>query len=65
MEQLSVIESSINKIISEVNELARYTRLNFTGFIKIVKKHDKNAPFILKPAFSAQMDNRPFFKENS
>ncbi|KAJ1673327.1 vacuolar transporter chaperone, partial [Spiromyces aspiralis] len=56
-EQLSVIEASINKIISEVSELAHYTRLNFTGFIKIVKKHDKNAPFVLKPAFSIQMEN--------
>ncbi|KAJ1917379.1 hypothetical protein H4219_003246 [Mycoemilia scoparia] len=63
-EQLSVIEASINKIISEVNELAIYTRMNFTGFIKIVKKHDKNAPFVLKPAFTVQMNNRPFFKEN-
>ncbi|KAJ1798384.1 vacuolar transporter chaperone, partial [Coemansia sp. RSA 2599] len=30
----------------------------------IVKKHDKNAPFLLKPTFTVRMNSRPFFKEN-
>ncbi|KAJ1722347.1 hypothetical protein LPJ53_003215 [Coemansia erecta] len=63
-EQLSIIEKEIDAVISEVYELAKFTRLNFTAFIKIVKKHDKNAPFVLKPTFTVRMNNRPFFKEN-
>ncbi|KAJ2610673.1 vacuolar transporter chaperone, partial [Coemansia sp. RSA 1365] len=63
-EQLDIIEREIDAVISEVYELAKFTRLNFTAFIKIVKKHDKNAPFILKPMFTEHMNSRPFFKEN-
>ncbi|KAJ2744609.1 hypothetical protein GGI20_002824 [Coemansia sp. BCRC 34301] len=63
-EQLDVIEHEIDTVISEVYELAKFTRLNFTAFIKIVKKHDKNAPFVLKPVFTVRLNSRPFFKEN-
>ncbi|KAJ2446893.1 vacuolar transporter chaperone, partial [Coemansia sp. RSA 2424] len=63
-EQLDIIEHEIDTVISEVYELAKFTRLNFTAFIKIVKKHDKNAPFILKPVFTVRLNSRPFFKEN-
>ncbi|KAJ2083669.1 hypothetical protein H4R24_000627 [Coemansia sp. RSA 988] len=63
-EQLDIIEREIDAVISEVYELAKFTRLNFTAFIKIVKKHDKNAPFILKPMFTEHLNSRPFFKEN-
>ncbi|KAI9506621.1 VTC domain-containing protein [Coemansia spiralis] len=63
-EQLNIIEREIDSVIGEVYELAKFTRLNFTAFIKIVKKHDKNAPFILKPMFTERLNNKPFFKEN-
>ncbi|KAJ1726704.1 hypothetical protein LPJ61_005011, partial [Coemansia biformis] len=63
-DQLDIIEREIDAVISEVYELAKFTRLNFTAFIKIVKKHDKNAPFILKPVFTERLNARPFFKEN-
>ncbi|KAJ2058136.1 hypothetical protein GGI17_005216 [Coemansia sp. S146] len=63
-EQLDIIEHEIDTVISEVYELAKFTRLNFTAFIKIVKKHDKNAPFVLKPVFTVRLNSRPFFKEN-
>ncbi|KAJ1642396.1 hypothetical protein LPJ64_005761 [Coemansia asiatica] len=64
LEQLGIIEKEIDAVISEVYELAKFTRLNFTAFLKIVKKHDKNAPFMLKPTFTVRMNSRPFFKEN-
>ncbi|KAJ2508817.1 hypothetical protein H4217_008465 [Coemansia sp. RSA 1939] len=63
-EQLKVIEREIDSVIGEVYELAKFTRLNFTAFIKIVKKHDKNAPFVLKHVFNQHLNSRPFFKEN-
>ncbi|KAJ2862661.1 hypothetical protein GGI22_002136 [Coemansia erecta] len=62
--QLNIIEREIDTVISEVYELAKFTRINFTAFIKIVKKHDKNAPFILKHVFNQHLNSKPFFKEN-
>ena len=35
------VEREINAITEELNELAKYARLNYTGIIKIVKKHDR------------------------
>ncbi|PVU96121.1 hypothetical protein BB561_001394 [Smittium simulii] len=64
LEQLQVIEDEINVIILEVNELAKFTRLNFTALVKIVKKHDKNVSFMLKPIFTQRMNNMPFFLES-
>ncbi|KAJ2555077.1 hypothetical protein EV175_002377 [Coemansia sp. RSA 1933] len=63
-DQLNIIEKEIDSVIGEVYELAKFTRINFTAFIKIVKKHDKNAPFVLKHVFNQHLNNRPFFKEN-
>ncbi|KAI8813025.1 Vtc4 polyphosphate synthetase [Cladochytrium replicatum] len=34
-------ETDIQELIDQVRELAKYTRLNFTGIMKILKKHDK------------------------
>jgi len=34
------LEVELLRLIAEVDVLARYTRLNYTGFLKIVKKHD-------------------------
>ncbi|KAG5456096.1 MAG: hypothetical protein BJ554DRAFT_4261, partial [Olpidium bornovanus] len=58
------IEREINLIISEVNELARYTRLNYSAFVKIVKKHDKHTQIPLKETFMAKLNEKPFYKEN-
>ncbi|KAI9297342.1 vacuolar transporter chaperone 4 [Neoconidiobolus thromboides FSU 785] len=57
-------EDEINRVIPEVNELAKFTRLNYTGFLKIIKKHDKYAGYILKPMFLVRLNSKPFFKEN-
>ena len=40
-ERYAEIEREINDITEELNELARYARLNYTGIIKIIKKHDR------------------------
>ncbi|OMJ07174.1 Vacuolar transporter chaperone 4 [Smittium culicis] len=64
LSQFSVIEEEINMIIAEVNELAKYTRINFTALVKIVKKHDKNVSFMLKPIFTQKINSMPFFKES-
>jgi SPX domain protein involved in polyphosphate accumulation len=34
------LEIELLRLIAEIDVLAKYTRLNYTGFLKIVKKHD-------------------------
>ncbi|KAJ1985490.1 hypothetical protein H4R33_004012 [Dimargaris cristalligena] len=58
------IEDEINQIIQEFNQLSHFTRLNYSGFIKIVKKHDKHSQYSLKPMFMVRLNAKPFFKEN-
>jgi len=58
------MEDEINRIIAEVNELAKFVRLNYTGFIKIIKKHDKHTSYTLKPLFMVRLNSKPFYKEN-
>ncbi|KXS14634.1 vacuolar membrane protein [Gonapodya prolifera JEL478] len=53
----------MDKIAREISELSKYARLNFTGFMKILKKHDKvSGGKLLKPVFSIRLNHRPFFK---
>lgn len=33
-------ELELGCIIADVHDLAKFTRLNYTGFMKIIKKHD-------------------------
>ncbi|KAM3164800.1 Vacuolar transporter chaperone 4 [Lachancea thermotolerans] len=59
-----ILEEELSDIIADVHDLAKFARLNYTGFQKIIKKHDKKTKFILKPVFQVRLDAKPFFKEN-
>ncbi|EDO17388.1 hypothetical protein Kpol_1060p44 [Vanderwaltozyma polyspora DSM 70294] len=59
-----ILEEELSDIIADVHDLAKFSRLNYTGFQKIIKKHDKKTKFILKPIFQVRLDSKPFFKEN-
>ncbi|CCF58338.1 hypothetical protein KAFR_0E01840 [Kazachstania africana CBS 2517] len=59
-----ILEEELSEIIADVHDLAKFARLNYTGFEKIIKKHDKKTNFILKPIFQVRLDAKPFFKEN-
>lgn len=59
-----LLEKDLSDIIADVHDLAKFARLNYTGFQKIIKKHDKKTKFILKPVFQVRLDAKPFFKEN-
>ncbi|KAK9680396.1 vacuolar transporter chaperone [Basidiobolus ranarum] len=63
-EDYADVEEDINRVIAEVNELAKFTRLNYSGFLKIIKKHDKHTTYALKPMFMVRLNARPFYKEN-
>jgi len=39
-EEFMLLEVDINDIIADVHDLAKFTQLNYTGFQKIIKKHD-------------------------
>ncbi|KAK3826015.1 MAG: vacuolar transporter chaperone complex subunit [Benniella sp.] len=58
------LEVELLRLIAEVDVLARYTRLNYTGFLKIVKKHDKQTGWMLKSIFHVRLNTKPFHKEN-
>ncbi|KAG1123237.1 hypothetical protein G6F42_010734 [Rhizopus arrhizus] len=57
-------EIELGHIIADVHDLAKFTRLNYTGFLKIIKKHDKVTGWPLKPMFGVRLNAKPFYKEN-
>ncbi|MCJ1340331.1 Phosphate metabolism transcription protein [Bachmanniomyces sp. S44760] len=38
---LQKVQGELDKITEEMNELEKYSRINFTGFLKAAKKHDR------------------------
>ena len=46
-EDFETLEEDLSDIIADVHDLAKFTQLNYTGFQKIIKKHDVNAPLSL------------------
>ncbi|KAI9032647.1 VTC domain-containing protein [Phycomyces nitens] len=57
-------EIELGHIIADVHDLAKFTRLNYTGFLKIIKKHDKMTGWSLKPMFGVRLNAKPFYAEN-
>ncbi|KAL9105452.1 MAG: hypothetical protein Q9187_008709, partial [Circinaria calcarea] len=63
-EDFLLLEEDLSDIIADVHDLAKFTQLNYTGFQKIIKKHDKQTSWHLKPVFAARLKAKPFFKDN-
>ncbi|EDU44479.1 negative regulator of cdc42p [Pyrenophora tritici-repentis Pt-1C-BFP] len=63
-EDFDLLEEDLSDIIADVHDLAKFTQLNYTGFQKIIKKHDKNTSWYLKPVFAARLKRKPFFQDN-
>lgn len=63
-EEFMMLEEDLSDIIADVHDLAKFVGLNYTGFQKIIKKHDKQTNWILKPVFAARLKSKPFFKDN-
>ncbi|KAJ5976796.1 hypothetical protein N7501_000138 [Penicillium viridicatum] len=59
-----LLEQVLSDIIADVHDLAKFTQLNYTGFQKIIKKHDKETQWYLKPVFATRLKAKPFFKDN-
>lgn len=39
-EDFDLLEEDLSDVIADVHDLAKFTQLNYTGFQKIIKKHD-------------------------
>ncbi|KAK0618032.1 VTC domain-containing protein [Bombardia bombarda] len=63
-EEFMLLEEDLSDIIADVHDLAKFVQLNYTGFYKIIKKHDKMTGWHLKPVFDTRLKARPFYKEN-
>lgn len=64
-ERFQDLEEQLASVIADVHDLALFTKLNYTGFLKIVKKHDKQTGRLLRKEFVQHyLSTRPFYKEN-
>ncbi|KAI9283269.1 vacuolar membrane protein [Sporodiniella umbellata] len=63
-DEFTASEMELGHIIADVHDLSKFTRLNYTGFLKIIKKHDKVTGWPLKPMFGVRLNAKPFYKEN-
>ncbi|KAI9317865.1 VTC domain-containing protein [Dichotomocladium elegans] len=61
---LSRLQGHINQIANDVTRLARFSRLNYTGFLKIIKKHDRHVNYVLRPMFMVRLNQCPFWKQD-
>ncbi|TFK70314.1 SPX-domain-containing protein [Pluteus cervinus] len=64
-ERFHELEEEVATLVADVHDLALYAKLNLTGFMKILKKHDKQTDMTLKPTFIQDyLEKRPFYKYN-
>ncbi|KAK5946803.1 vacuolar transporter chaperone [Knufia obscura] len=63
-EDFEALEADLSDVIADVHDLAKYTQLNYTGFQKIIKKHDKQTSIALRPTFATRLKAKPFFQDN-
>ncbi|KAJ5619612.1 hypothetical protein N7510_003596 [Penicillium lagena] len=62
----SEVLHELDNITKEVNELEKYSRINFTGFLKAAKKHDRKrgARYRVKPLLQVRLSQLPFNSED-
>ncbi|OAD81026.1 hypothetical protein PHYBLDRAFT_74576 [Phycomyces blakesleeanus NRRL 1555(-)] len=65
VEEMGRIQGHINEIADDINRLSRFSRLNYTGFLKIVKKHDRHTNYVLRPMFMVRLNQCPFWNEDN
>ncbi|KAL2825457.1 VTC domain-containing protein [Aspergillus cavernicola] len=62
----SEVLTELDEITKEVSELEKYSRINFTGFLKAAKKHDRKrgARYRVKPLLQVRLSQLPFNSED-
>lgn len=58
------MQIKINQVADDIARLEKFSRVNYTGFLKIVKKHDRHTNYILRPMFMVRLNQCPFWKES-
>lgn len=63
--RLKEIEAELESITNDVRELKKYSSINYTGFLKIVKKHDRKRGdrYRVRPMMQLTLAQRPFNSE--
>lgn len=61
----SVLEK-LDSITEQVNELEKYSRINYTGFLKAAKKHDRRrgSQYKVRPLLQVRLAALPFNSED-
>ncbi|RKF57793.1 Vacuolar transporter chaperone 2 [Golovinomyces cichoracearum] len=56
------IEATLDDIITETKDLKKYSEINYTAFLKIVKKHDRKRGnnYKIRPLLLMSLNKRPF-----
>ncbi|KAL2138093.1 hypothetical protein VTI28DRAFT_7483 [Corynascus sepedonium] len=65
--RLKDLEAELDTITNEIKELQKYSNLNYTGFLKIVKKHDRKRGdrYKIRPMMMVSLSKRPFNSEQA
>lgn len=63
--RLKELETELDNITNQVKELKKYSNINYTGFLKIVKKHDRKRGhrYKVRPMMQLSLAQRPFNSE--
>lgn len=63
--RLRTLQTELDEITNEIRELKKYSNINYTGFLKIVKKHDRKRGdrYKLRPMMQLSLAQRPFNSE--
>lgn len=63
---LQDVLKKLDTITKETNELERYSRVNYTGFLKACKKHDRKRgqSYRVRPLLQVRLAALPFYKED-
>lgn len=58
-EEYLLLEEDLSDVIADVHDLAKFTQLNYTGFQKIIKKHDVSLRSIIceEPVLTIHSEN--------
>ncbi|KAJ6789048.1 hypothetical protein PWT90_08419 [Aphanocladium album] len=59
------LETELDSIMGQIKELKKYSSINYTGFLKIVKKHDRKRGdrYKVRPMMQHSLAQRPFNSE--
>lgn len=63
---MNEVLKELDSITKETNELEKYARINYTGFLKAVKKHDRKRgdSYRVRPLLQVRLSALPFNKED-